>query len=52
MFSPNRTKELLYEALGWIYEHTRGFGEDEFIRALTHMGLTSEEIRHVLVKFE
>lgn len=40
-----RVRKLLSNAIDWIYEHTEGFGEDEFKRALKHIGMSDEEIQ-------
>ena len=44
-----RVMQLFSNALDWIYDHTEAFhGEQEYIRALKHIGMTDEEIREVV----
>ena len=45
--SDERVRKLLSNAIDWIYEHTTGFGEDEFIRALKHIGMSEDEINQL-----
>lgn len=44
----SRAIKLLQQALCWIYEHTEGYGEDEYVRALRHIGMSEQEIQEQL----
>lgn len=46
--SDSRVRELFSNAIDWIYEHTEGFGNDEFVRALRHIGMSEDEIYAVV----
>lgn len=43
----SRDRELFEEAVQWIWEHTIGFGEDEYIKALKSIGMTDSEIKEL-----
>ena len=46
-----RKAELFHEMLVWIYDHTKGYGIDEYIGALSNCGFTQDEIREDLSDF-
>ena len=43
-----RKAELFDEAITWIWEHTEGYGKEEYVNALEHIGFTDEEIEEEL----
>lgn len=40
-----RKFELFDNAMLWIFEHTEGYGVEEYVRALKNIGFTAEEIK-------
>ena len=47
MDEKSRDRELLENAIEWIWEHTIGLGEDEYIQALKKIGMTESEIKNL-----
>lgn len=43
-----RKAELFDKALTWIWEHTEGYSQDEYVSALKHIGFTPKEIKEEL----
>jgi hypothetical protein len=43
-----RKAELFDHAISWIWEHTNGYGSEEYARALFKIGYTREEIENEL----
>lgn len=46
-----RKAELFQDMLEWIYDHTEGYGIEEYICALQNCGFTEDEIREDLLNF-
>lgn len=45
MMTTERKAELFDNAILWIFEHTEGYGIEEYSRALKNIGFTDEEIK-------
>jgi hypothetical protein len=43
-----RKAELFTGLMEWVWMHTEGYGEDEYIRALENIGFTADEIEKEL----
>lgn len=48
MMTTERKAELFDNAILWIFEHTEGYGIEEYARALENIGCTEEEISEQL----
>ena len=51
IMTDNRKAELFQGALEWIWDHTEGYGIEEYVIALEHIGFTTEEIQKHLSSF-
>lgn len=45
MDAKSRDRELLENAIDWIWEHTISLGEEEYINALKKIGMSDSEIK-------
>lgn len=43
-----RKAKLFHGAMDWIWEHTEGYGKEEYVCALQHIGFTREEVQEEL----